>query len=523
MKNWFQLLLTLLIVSFHSDAQITFQKTLGGSTNDYGYSVSQTTDGGYIVAGSTIKLGIGGSEVCLFKTDNHGDIQWTKTIGGPAFDGAYSIIQTNDLGYVLTGYASGLGAGDDDVYLIKTDMNGDSLWTRVYGGTGAESGRSVQQTNDGGFIITGYTTSFGAGNNDVYLIKMDMNGDTLWSRTYGNSEEDFGYSVQQTSDNGYIITGSTISPGLDSSDVLLIKTDANGDSIWTRTFGESGNDEGEFVEQTPDGGYVIAGTTNSFGAGNFDVYLIKTDTNGNILWTKTYGGSQMDLCRYAQYTSDGGYIIAGFTRSFGAIPDKAYLIKTDMNGDTLWTRMIGGSGNDGDASSVKQTTDGGYILTGNSISSGNFDFYLIKTDDHGQSGCNESGTSTFVTIPASQESVPSLIVIIPVTLEFSTASSIGSGGTANTFCLDLGTHELSNMNAIEIWPNPSSGQFVVSFEDIILKGRIQIYNMIGETVFDEQLNGDSEKQIDLKKCSDGIYFVSVYTGESSYFRKIVKN
>jgi hypothetical protein len=170
-----------------------------------------------------------------------------------------------------------------DVYLIKTDSVGNTLWTRTYGGFVGDEGWSVQQTSDGGYIITGYTASFGAGMLDVWLIKTNAFGDTLWTETYGDTLGDGGSSVQQTTDEGYIITGSTNSFGAGSHDVYLIKTDSLGDTLWTRTYGGIFTDWGQSVQQTLDGGFIIAGGTYSFGSGNTDVYLIKTDGNGQVV------------------------------------------------------------------------------------------------------------------------------------------------------------------------------------------------------------------------------------------------
>jgi len=212
-----------------------WERTYGGTNNDWGASVQHTTDGGYIIAGITSSFGNGDEDVLLTKTDGNGIELWTKTFGGTNSDGAHSVQQTTDGGFIITGATEsfGLGNGTGDVYLIKTDENGIELWTKTFGGTNAEEGNSVQQTTDGGYIIAGHTNSFGNGQRDVYLIKTDENGDSLWTRTCGGIEEDEGHSIQQTTDGGYIITGITESFGNGIYDVYLIKTDGNGNATST--------------------------------------------------------------------------------------------------------------------------------------------------------------------------------------------------------------------------------------------------------------------------------------------------
>ena len=354
-------------------------RTDGGDSTDWGTSVQQTSDGGYIIAGWTNSFGAGRADVYLIKTDALGSAIWTKTYGGDSTDWGFSVQQTSDGGYIVVGKTLSFGAGGADVYLIKTNVKGDTLWTKTYGGTGGDIGRSVQETSDGGYIITGYTSSFGAGSFDVYLIKTDANGDTLWTKTYGETGVDMGYSVQQTSDGGYIIAGQTDLLGIDS-DVHLIKTNASGDPLWTKKYGGRDHDYGFSVQQTFDEGYIVVGWTYSFRTGYSYVYLIKTDASGDLLWTKIYGGISDDWGFSVQETSNGGYIVAGKTFSFGAGGADVYLIKTDAKGDILWTETYGGTILDA-GYSVQQTSDGGYIITGytSSFGAGDYDVYLIKT------------------------------------------------------------------------------------------------------------------------------------------------
>jgi len=355
-------------------------RTCGGSGDDWAYSVQQTTDGGYIVAGWTHSLDTGYSDFYLVKTNSLGDTLWTRTYGGSIDDFARCVQQTADGGYILAGNTLSFGAGNWDFYLVKTNSLGDTLWTRTYGGSDWDWAYSVQETADGGYIVAGHTESFGAGADDFYLIKTNSQGDTLWTRTYGGSSWDVAFSVRQTADGGYIVAGGTTCFG--TMCFLLVRVNGQGDTLWTRTYSYGGNewDEMVCVRQTADGGYILAGRTESFGAEGYDFYLLKTDSLGDTLWTRIYGGSEDEKAVSVQQTTDGGYVVAGWTESFGAGGYDFYLVKTNSQGDTLWTRTYGGSA-DERARSVQQTTDGGYIVVGvtHSFGAGHWDFYLVKT------------------------------------------------------------------------------------------------------------------------------------------------
>ena len=374
------ILLLCLVFALPAFSQQRWERTYGGLEDDIACSVQQTTDGGYIVAGYTWSFG-NGAQIYLIKTNASGDTLWTRTLGDTSAEYGYTVQQTTDGGYVVGGTSNSFGNGAQ-VYLIKTNASGDTLWTRNYGGTGSDRGYTVQQTTDGGYIVAGTTNSFGNGFDDVYLIKTNASGDTLWTRTYGGTDYDWGNSVRQTIDGGYIVVGTAVT--YPNCDVYLIKTNASGDTLWTRNYGGSSLDYGYSVQQTTDGGYIVAGETNSFG-NNLQVYLIKTDSSGNTLWTKKYGGMVKDCGNSVQQTTDGGYIVAGTTDFFGD-SSNVYLIKTNTSGDTLWTRAYEVRGY-GFGNSVQQTTDGGYIVAGYTWTSGNrYQIYLIKTDANGSSG-----------------------------------------------------------------------------------------------------------------------------------------
>jgi len=360
---------------------ILWTKMFGGADRDYGRSVKQTTDGGYIVAGFTYSFGGGLFDVYLVKTNTVGDTLWTKTYGGANTEAGRAVQQTTDGGYIIAGTFNP-GGLNEDVYLIKTDSIGDTLWTKKYGWPGQDFAYAVQQTTDGGYITIGFTPQGPGGHiaPNILLIKMDSLGNLSWYQTYGGYFSwDMGFSLQQTGDGGYIIVGMTDYFNYDSSDVYLIKTDANGDTIWSKTFGGASYDYGESVRQTSDGGYIIVGETASFGTGDYDVYLIKTDSLGDTLWTRTYGGDQDESGLSVIESSDGGFVITGMTWSYAVGLADVYVIRTDTNGDTIWTKTIGGL--EWDCGwSIQATSDGGYVIAGEtkSFGAGDMDFYVIR-------------------------------------------------------------------------------------------------------------------------------------------------
>ncbi len=401
------------LIKTDSEGNKLWDKTFGGGGGDLGYSVQQTRDGGYIIAGCTGSHGYSSGlvDVWLIKTDAEGNKVWDKAFGGEGFDYGYSVQQTRDGGYIIAGYTESYGSGGRDVWLIKTDSEGNKLWDKTFDGGGNEEGNSVQQTKDGGYIIAGYTESYGLGREDVWLIKTDAQRNTSWDKEFSSSEEEtpspeqnflggeqeekwirtFGGEgnewsncVQQTKDGGYITVGYTDSYGSGGGDVWLIKTDAEGNKTWERTFGGQGCDWGSYVQQTRDGGYIITGCAGYYGSGSGDVWLIKTDAEGNKLWDKTFGGEEYDCGNYVQQTRDGGYTITGITDSYGSGSWDVWLIKTDAEGNKLWDKTFGGGGNDW-GELVQQTRDGGYIIVGvtGSYGSGSFDVLLVKTDAQG--------------------------------------------------------------------------------------------------------------------------------------------
>jgi hypothetical protein len=364
---------------------LRMSKTFGVEDNESVTSVEQTRDGGYVFVGDTRKDAAGWYGVWLVRTDAGGETLWTRTFSGADYAGGNSVHQTRDGGFIITGYTDSHDSPQYDVWLIKTGDRGDTEWTRTYGGIGNDVGHSICQAKDGGYVIVGRTESYGAGDGDVWFVRTDSVGDTTWTRLFGGIRDDGGTAVQQTTDGGYILVGYTCSSGAGGQDFYLIKTDANGDTQWTRTYGGAGADAGYAVRQTADGGYILVGNTESFGAGGQDVWLVRTDAGGDTIWTETFGGAADDCGVAVQQSDDGGYVIAGSTLSFGLGFHDILLIKTDSNGRRAWERIYGGFRHDY-AVSLQKTQDRGYVILAesNSFGPGDFNAWLFRTDSKGR-------------------------------------------------------------------------------------------------------------------------------------------
>ena len=374
---FFLLLVACVLPGFAQTPETLWTRSFGYADDDVGYDVNQTADSGYIIVGSA-NFDIYEEDVYLIKTDADGNTVWTETYGWwDAHARGYEVEQTLDGGYViaveLNTHMPGVWW---DVWIIKTDASGAMLWQQFYGMDNNQGAFSIQQTADSGYIVAGYNSSgFEPDSFDIWLLKTDANGDTVWTKTYGGALNDVAYSVKQTIDGGYIVAGNTFSFGVgtpDSGNMYLIKTDSLGDTLWTKTYGGLGSDLAYSVLQTSDSGYVVAGYTNSFGAGGFDVFLIRTDTYGDAVWTQTYGTSSNEIGRAIDLTHDSGFVIAGDDSD-------VLIIKTDSLGNEQWTKRVGGVELEY-GWSVQQTADKGYIVAGatESYGAGGSDVYLVR-------------------------------------------------------------------------------------------------------------------------------------------------
>ena len=341
--------------------------TYGARNKDEaGYCIQKTSDGGFIILGVTVE-GIK-EDFLLIKTDGYGNLLWMKTLSKKQDGKPNHIEETSDGGYILIGTTFG---SDGDIWLVKTDRDGNIVWDKILGTPSEEEGYCVHQTSDGGYILCGATAGY-SNSMDAWLVKTDKDGNIVWDKTFSSGSLAGGaYYVDITTEGGYIITGHS---GKDGGGIWLIKTDKDGNKEWNKVFGR-GKDEGHCVHQTSDGGYIITGCKGD------DIWLIKTDGDGNMVWNRTFGGGSWDRSYCVQHTSDEGYIIVGSTHSYDRYGGSdLWIIKTDNDGNKVWGRILGGRGSD-TGFFLQETSDGGFVVVGYTDSftaTGDGDVWLAK-------------------------------------------------------------------------------------------------------------------------------------------------
>ena len=513
----------------HTEAPTTvFQMGYGiaDTTSDAaGTCVQQTFDGGFISTGYISNYGGGSDDFYLVKTDNNGVVSWVKSYGDTSADDANYVIQTADSGYAMTGPSYSYGG--QTVLLIKTDATGTVQWAKTYGtgdGSSDASSSSMKQTADGGYIITGYVSNYGAGNDDYYLLKTDASGNIQWSKTYGGGGNDDAACVALTGDGGYIVCGTTTSFGdTTMGNIYVVKTDATGTLQWSKDYGSNdGMDMGNSIQQTTDGGYIIGGVTMGPAFGEFAI-LIKTDNTGAITWTKAYGtgdASSDASAAFVQQTADSGYVFTGYISNYGAGSDDYYLVKTNANGDTVFTKTYGSSSAE-DAYFVTQTTDNGYIVAGNTFGFhvGGQHLYLVKTDSMGNTPCHQYNTATTINTSVTFTVYPTVDTVSTGGVATTVTVISATGGGPTDFCANTsGVNPVAANADIQVYPNPSSGQFQITSSTLIQN--LEVYDITGRTVYTRQINADNTS-IDLTGHAKGVYLIRLYTGDESTVKKIV--
>ncbi|MEM6317197.1 MAG: T9SS type A sorting domain-containing protein [Bacteroidota bacterium] len=397
MKRLLRLFATLLLLTF-LQGQYTlaqgWEQTFGGNANDQAFSVIQTLDGGYATVGFAESNSSVGTNVILVKVDENGQEQWSQSFGGGGDDKGYEVVQDELGNYIIVGQTSSFGNGDDDVLLIKVDTKGREIWRKAYGGSFNDRGFAIALAQNGDYIVTGRTELMGDETANVYLLRINTDGVVLWERNFGGDDIDVGEAVIEANNGDIVVVGQNkslatpnpASPTSKSSDVYFIKTDASGNILVEETYGNLEQEIAYDVVETSKGNFALTGVTTN----KADMYLLMLDSEGKELWSRSYGGVFIEISYSIIQTADGGFVLAGF-KEITASTSQMYLLKTDSEGNQEWDKLFGASGLD-IGRSVVATTDGGFIVAGEFDINNDpertsliplYDMFLVKTDDEG--------------------------------------------------------------------------------------------------------------------------------------------
>jgi hypothetical protein len=356
---------------------LQWEKSFGGAGDERGLAIQETRDAGLIATGFTGSKGAGGRDILLIKTDKDGGLEWERTVGGPGRDEGWALVETKE-GFVVAGVTDSWGSGKKDLLLVNTDSEGYERWKKTFGGAGDDWGVALLETKDG-FVVAGVTTSSGSGGSDGWIVKTDPDGNGEWEVAIGGSKNDGFNSILETED-GYILTGTTESYGSGGKDLWIVRTDGNGEKIWEKTFGKGADERGNYILEAGGSLYAV-GAAESGSYGGRDLFVVKTGKDGDKVWEGAYGGTGDDGGSSALAAKDGGIIVVGYTSSQGNGDTDLWLLKIDPEGEKVWERTFAGAGFDL-GRSVVTTKDGGLAIVGwqRSAGSGSEDLWLLKTE-----------------------------------------------------------------------------------------------------------------------------------------------
>ena len=374
--------LIVLILLFSLRNSHAFDKIYGEREADEALSIQQLENNEYIAVGYKRSLNRRDKNIWILKFNKDGEKIWDKSVFGMTDDAGHSIQVTGDKNYIVTGYTESKGQGAGDVWVLKFDKNGERIWEKTFGGSSLDTGEAVLQTKDKGYIVVGNTESKGAGLSDIWVLKLDKDGNLLWDKTFGGEKPDRAKSIQITEDSGYIIAGTTESKGAGASDIWVLKLDKHGTLLWDKTYGGEQSETANSILQTKDKGYIIAGRTSSKGAGKSDIWVMKLNKDGGLEWDKTFGGTEEEEGNFIVQTKDKGYIIAGRRTKTTRI--EALILKLDKDGNVAWEKDFT-ENHKNIINAIQQTKDKGYICAGGKQpqNSNNIDLWILKLDKNG--------------------------------------------------------------------------------------------------------------------------------------------
>lgn len=512
------LLLSVLITQAQNSG-IIWQKTIGGSNSDMLSAIIETSDDGYLVGGSSdsdisgekSENSKGGMDYWILKLDTTGTIIWQKTYGGSADEKLSSVEQTSDGGYIIGGTSSSGISGDKtedsrgkaDYWVLKLDLNGNIVWQKSYGGNEYDDLVSIVETNDGGYLVAGQSSSAVSGDRtvsrnglpDAWVLKLDSTGEIVWQKSYGSTDYNFACKLSglaKTNDGGFILSSDLTIFMSQNTPFWVLRIDAAGNEVWDKTIRGDKADLFPKISSNPDGSYIISGISNSEAFedktenainGSFDYWVLKLDDVGNIEWQNTIGGDGTEGNVNAITQVDGGYLVSGYSDS-NISGDKTqnsiggadfWFLKLNKVGIIEWQKTIGGEAGERGGRSI-QTSDGNYLTAGSSESNisgdktensrGGYDYWIVKHAEN------------------------------------------------------LGIDENTFFSAISIYPNPANSTLQIDTQDVSID-QINIYSILGSRV--RQMNVDSvSPTVEVSNLASGVYYIQLYSGNNVALKKFVK-
>jgi DJ-1/PfpI family protein/flagellar hook capping protein FlgD len=466
-----------------NSSSVIWSKTFGGYDSDGGKDIVNTSDGGFAIAGYTWSSGNGKSDMLLVKTDENGEMQWSKTYGGAGWEYAYSFIELETGGYVLAGYTTSEGEGNKDYCIVKTDATGNEVWTKTFGGNKQDIAKDIIETSDGNLLVFGYTESFDVYENDFYAIKIDLDGNEIWSKTFGGVEAELGRKVLENHNNEYMFLGSTGSFGAGNRDVYLVCTDETGTEKWSKAYGTADYNCGFDMIEINNNGYAIIGHADIHGTDFLDVYYLRIDAEGNQTLDKKFE------CEYKFYdygrsifqTSQGYIAICGAVKTKANRSNDIYMLIIDENADVLWEEIIGKDGSEW-STAFCETNDGNFAVVGhtNSEGEGKFDAYLLKVQNPYVSinSISPNNTYMFPVIPNPMESITTFNFVVAPNDKVQIKILDNNGRSVKSFMeYASGKHSLTWNCSNENNQKVSSGIYhlVMKSESIIQSQKLVVY------------------------------------------------
>ncbi len=494
------------------------------------------------------------------------EIEWQKTFGGSDYDAAYCIAQTTDSGYIIAGVTSSSDGdvsgnfGYLDIWIVKLDSTGSMLWQKSLGDTIMESASSIQQTVDGGYIVCGYSSADDLndipkrGTSDIVVIKLNSKGNIIWQKSLGGSNSEWPGTIQQTTDGGYIVGGSSKSKDGDVTrnhgdfDYWIVKLDGSGNIVWQNSYGGTANDRLNSIQQTSDGGYIAAGSSNSKDKdvtgnhGRADYWVIKIDNIGTLIWQKSLGGSLDDYAYSITQTSDKGFIVAGYSGSYdgdligNTDPVKNWwVVKLDGLGNIEWKKTYGGNSND-EARSIVQTREGGYIIAGYTASNdgdvsgnhslGNYDIWILKINSTGileWQKCLGGSDAEFAFSIVQTKDGGYAVAGFSTSVDGDVSHNKGKddywivklSGTL------VGVNELEEQSQLRLYPNPANYQLTIKTDEKLIGSNYTVLNIMGQTVLSGKINSDNTL-LEVGSFPSGIYFVQIQSKDGSSVSGFIK-